>query len=176
MHLAGARDGGGRGFGQTEVTHLAGAHQVGHGAHGVFDGHGLVDAVLVIEVYLLNPQALEAGIAAGLDVLGPAVDAARGFIGRVARDAEFGGDKHILAAAGDGLADEQLVGVGAVHVGGVKEVEALVQRMVDGGDGFGVVAVAGVELAHAHAAEADGGDLRAVAAEGAGFGHGDGAF
>src|SRR3546814_8125134 len=66
-------------------------------------------------------------------------------------------DLGLLAAPLDGLADEHLIGVRAVHVGGVEQVEAALQRVVDGGDRFGVV-VRTVERAHAHAAEAEGGD------------------
>ena len=49
-------------------------------------------------------------------------------------------------------ADELLVLERPVHVGGVEEVDAELERAVDRGDRLGVVASA-VELAHAHAAE-----------------------
>ena len=58
-------------------------------------------------------------------------------------------------AAGDGLADELLVGEGAVHVGGVEEADAEVEGPVDGVDALLLVRRA-VELAHPHAAEAEG--------------------
>src|SRR5207247_775005 len=60
--------------------------------------------------------------------------------------------------------DQLLVGVGAVHVGRVEEVDAQVERAVDGRDRLAVV-VRAVELRHAHAAEADGGDGGAEASE-----------
>src|SRR5207249_10866313 len=63
----------------------------------------------------------------------------------------------LVAPAADPAPDELLVGVGAVHVGGVEEVDAEVERAVDGRDRFAVV-VRAVELRHPHAAEADGGD------------------
>ena len=50
----------------------------------------------------------------------------------------------------------------AVHVGGVEEGDAAIERVVDGRDRF-LLAAAAVELAHAHAAEADGGNFGAVA-------------
>jgi len=71
--------------------------------------------------------------------------------------AELGGQLDVVAAAGDGLADQLLVREGAVHVGGVEERHAEVEGPVDGGDRLGLVAAA-VELRHAHAAEAEGGD------------------
>ena len=45
----------------------------------------------------------------------------------------------------------------AVDVGGVKEVDAEIERAEDGGGGLLVVALA-VELAHTHAAETHAGD------------------
>ena len=66
----------------------------------------------------------------------------------------------------DGAPHENLVGVRAVDVGGVQEVDAELERAVDGGDRLVVVAGA-VELGHAHAAEAEGGDGRALEAQSA---------
>ena len=61
-----------------------------------------------------------------------------------------------VAATLDRLADQDLVGVGAVDVGGVEERDAEVEGAVDRRDPFGLVGRA-VELGHAHAAEAEGG-------------------
>jgi hypothetical protein len=54
--------------------------------------------------------------------------------------------------------------VGTVGVGGVEEVHAELERAMDDG-GRLVVVVLAVELGHAHAAEAEGGDRGAGAAE-----------
>src|SRR5271166_4836563 len=51
-----------------------------------------------------------------------------------------------------------------VHVGRVEEVDAKFQRAVNRGDRFRVVS-AGIELAHSHASEPDGGDHRTVTAK-----------
>ena len=88
------------------------------------------------------------------DPLGAVVDPARRRLSR--RIAELGGQLHLVAAAGDRLADELLVVAGAVHVGGVEERHAEVERAVDRRDRLGLVGWA-VELGHPHAAEADGG-------------------
>jgi hypothetical protein len=45
---------------------------------------------------------------------------------------------------------------------------ATLERLLDHGDRFGIV-VPAIERAHAHAAQAEGADTRAVAAEGAGL-------
>ena len=66
----------------------------------------------------------------------------------------------VVAAVLDGLADELLVGEGAVDLGGVDEGDAQVERPVDGADGLGVVgARAGVGGGHAHGAETDAADV-----------------
>ena len=127
MPPAGAFNRRGRGFGQAQKTHFAGAHQLGHGAHGVFDGHGFVDAVLVVQINLLDAQTLSAGVATGLHVFGPAIDAARRRVGRVARDAELGRDEHVLSAPCNRLANQQFMGVRPIEVGRIEEVEALVE-------------------------------------------------
>ena len=68
------------------------------------------------------------------------------------------------AAAPQGAADELLVRVRAVDVGGVEHRDAEVERPVDRGDRLRLVAGA-VEVGHAHAAEADRPDLEALGAE-----------
>ena len=63
----------------------------------------------------------------------------------------------LVPAAGDGLADQLLVGERAVHVGGVEERHADVEGALDGLGRLGLVG-GPVELAHAHAAQPDGRD------------------
>jgi len=60
-----------------------------------------------------------------------------------------------------------LVGVGAVHFGGVEEGDAEIDGAVKRADRFILVAGA-IGETHAHAAEADGGDFK-VLSECAGF-------
>ena len=69
VDLVGAADGGGRGFGEAEVFDLAGLDELGHGADGVFDGGVGIDAMLVVEVDVVEAKALEAGVAGLVDVL-----------------------------------------------------------------------------------------------------------
>ena len=70
----------------------------------------------------------------------------------------------ILAPFAHHAADQLLVGADAVHVGGIEEGHPAIQRQMDRGDGLRLVA-AGVEVGHPHAAEAEGGDVEALAAE-----------
>ncbi len=80
------------------------------------------------------------------------VEAAPRRVVRVARDPELRRQQHLVATLGDRAADEHLVRVRPVHVGGVEHRHAEIERVVDGRDRLGVVGGA-VELRHAHAAE-----------------------
>jgi alcohol dehydrogenase class IV len=160
VHLVGAADRLRRGLRQAEVADLALLHELGHRAHRLLDRHGLVDAVLVVEVDLVHAEALERGLARAAHVLRLAVDADPAAV-LPALVAELRRQHDLVAAVGDRAADEQLVGERPVHVGGVQEVHAELDRAVDGGDRL-VLVGAPVELGHAHAAEADGRDLQAL--------------
>src|SRR3954468_4010320 len=96
-----------------------------------------------------------------------AVELAGGAAG-VGDEAVLGGQHHLVAAAADGPADELLVGVRPVDLGGVQQGHAEIERAVDGADGLGVVgAGAGVGEGHAHAAQADAGDGQVAQLNGA---------
>src|SRR3546814_4835470 len=79
--------------------------------------------------------------------------------------AELGGEHDLVATRGQHLGQQPLVLTDAVHVGGVEEVDADVQRVVEHREIGGLLAGA-VEVGHAHAAQADGGHGRALAAQG----------
>jgi len=113
--------------------------------------------VLGVQVDGVDAEALERRIARGLHVLGLAVDAEEVALG-VAHDAELRGDDRLVATPSQSRPEQALVRPRAVHVGGVEEVHALVEGVVDERRGRRVVGAA-IELGHAHAAEANGGDL-----------------
>ena len=64
----------------------------------------------------------------------------------------------VAVATGERLADQHLVVAHAVEIAGVEQCDPGIQRGVDGGDAFAAVGGA-VDVRHAHAAEADGGDV-----------------
>jgi hypothetical protein len=91
-------------------------------------------------------------------------------LGGVAVEAELGGDDDLVADGREGFADEELVGEGAVDFGGVEEGDAAVDGLVEEVDHGGLVFGGSVGEAHAHAAEAEGGDVEGTGgAEGAGL-------
>ncbi len=145
------------------MADLALGDELGHRADRVLDRRARVDTVLVVEVDALDSQPPERCLARLPHIRGAAVDRPPGRIAGFEPDAELGRQEHLLAAVGDRAADEFLVGVRPVHVGGVEEVAPEIERAVDRPQRLGLIGRA-VERRHAHAAEADGGDLGAVRA------------
>ncbi len=167
----GPSQGGRTHFREAQEADLARLHQLGHGVHGVLHGHLGILAVLVVEVDDLHNQPLQAGVAGAADMVGVAADASRRGVGRIADDAELGGDDHLVPHGRQGLAHQDFVDVGAVHIGGIEERDPAFHGVADGGRGFRVIAMA-VEVRHAHAAETEGGYRKSLGSEGAGQ-HGD---
>jgi hypothetical protein len=111
--------------------------------------------VLVVEVDVIDAEPLQARVARLAHVLGLAVDPA---LAVDDLDRELGREHDLIALAFDRLADEHFVRIRPVHVGGVEQRHAELERAVDHVRRLVVVARA-VERRHAHAAEADRADL-----------------
>ena len=158
MHLVRPLQRGDRRLAQADVADLAFADQIRHRAHDVFDRHLRIDPVLIIKIDLLHAQAPQAALDGAPDILGAAADAARRRIRRIAQDAELGGQEHLLPFAFDRFPHQRFVGVRAIHVGGVEQRDAQLQRPVQRDDGFLPIGAGGVEVAHAHASQPQGGD------------------
>ena len=140
------------------MADLAGLDQLGHRADGVLDRHCRVDTMLVVQVDVVGLQARQRSVTGGPDVLGPAVDADPGSV-EAPLVPELGGDHYLVPPPGDRLADKDFIRERAVHVGGVEEIAAELQGPVNRRDGLSLVAGA-VELRHAHAPEAEGGNFQ----------------
>ena len=162
-----APDGVGGGLGHAEVTDLPGLDQGADRSGHLLDGHVGVDAVLVVQVDGLQPEPTQRA----LDGLGELVRAehptARGPGLGVDVLGELGGDRDLVAERCERLADELLVDVRTVDLGGVEEGDAEVDRPVQEGDHVGPVGSAAVAAGHRHAAEADGRDLESAGSESA---------
>src|SRR5688572_7393709 len=153
----------GRGrLGQTEIAHLPLLHEPRHGPDRLLDRDGRIDAVLVVEVDHVHAESLQARVARLRHVLRTAIDA-RGPIG-LSEIAELGGEHDLVALPAQGGGEELLVVAPAVHVGGVDEVHAKVQRAVHDGDRLCVV-TGTIGAGHRHTAESDGADLETALAE-----------
>jgi len=79
--------------------------------------------MLVVQVDVIHAEPLERRVARLAHVVGSAVHALPAAVG-AAHVAELGGEHHAIAFALDRLADQQLVGVRAVHVGRIEEGDA----------------------------------------------------
>ena len=143
MHGVGAADRVHPGLGQPDVAHLALRDQLRDRADGVLDRRVRVDAVLVVQIDVVGAEAAQRTLDRGADVGRAAVQVAWAAAG-VRDHAELRGQHHLVAAALERLADEFLVGVRAVDLGGVDERDAEVERAVDGADRLRVVGPAPV--------------------------------
>src|SRR4028118_1452239 len=122
------------GLGDARGADLARLDQLPDRSPRLLHRHRGVDPVLVVEVDDVDAEPLQRGVARAAHVVGPAVDAAEGAV-LAALVAELGGQHHLVAPAGDRLADEALVGEGPVHVGGVEVRDAEVEGARDGAVG-----------------------------------------
>src|SRR5260370_39795175 len=112
MNAVGASNGFRACLAETEKADLAVLHQGGHGARRLFDRHGWIDAVLIIQIDHLNAEALQTRLAGADHVLRPSVGY---FAPAAAEIAEFGRHEDLRAASRDGLADERFVVPEAIH-------------------------------------------------------------
>lgn len=142
------------------MADLALSDQLGQCPDGVLDRSARVDPVLVVQVDVVGAETLERALDGGADVRRAAVDDAGAATG-VLHKAELGRQHDPVAAPLESLADQLLVGVGAVDLGGVEVGDAQVQCTVDGADRLGVAALSDVVVAgHRHGTQADPGDLQ----------------
>jgi hypothetical protein len=148
--------------GRADIAGLAGLHDVGQGLQGLLDRRLIVEAVDLVEVHIVGPQALQAGVDAGHDVLArQALVVGAG----THRAVDLGGDHHLFAL-GEFLqrpAGDLLGGPLRVDVGGVEEVDPVLDGGLEERLGLLVLQHPGPPLGRAigHAAEAEAGDLQA---------------
>ncbi len=97
VHGVGAANGPLAGLGQSEEAHFPLAHEVGHRADDILDGHRGVDAMLVEQVDPVGAEAFERRVDHLANVRRPAVEAGNGAL--VEREPELGGDDDAVARA-----------------------------------------------------------------------------
>ena len=129
--------------GGSDVADLAGLYNVMEGFHRLFDRSFVVPAVDLIEVDVVSAQTLEALVEFKEDLF-----AGKTFgVGVVAHGVEeLGGDDGVFAL-GVGLeeaAEELFAGAYGVDVGGVEEVDAEVEGLLEEGLAVGLVEGPGV--------------------------------
>jgi hypothetical protein len=143
-------------------VHLALGDELGERADRLLDRDVRVDAVLVVEVDVVGAEPGERAFDRPPHVLRGTVEPPRAV--RHGPYAELRRDRHLVAAAGNRTADQLLVRVRPVDLGGVEEGDPQLDRALNGRDRLRLVGLA-VEGGHAHAAEAESGDGKAFGAE-----------
>src|SRR5881227_4162478 len=111
MHRMRASDTIGSGFGQTKITHLAGANQLRHRAYGFFDRRLRIDPMLIIEIDAINAEPAQARFACLPHVLRFAVHAAKTWRIRIAQESELRRDDNAMAFAANSASEQLLIGV-----------------------------------------------------------------
>jgi hypothetical protein len=153
---------------RADVARLAGLDDVVERLERLLDRRAVVPAVDLVEVDVVHAQAAKAVVDLGHDrSAGQA--AAVGALMHLAVD--LGGDHHLVAPGevGQRVAEDLLAGAGRVDVGGVEEVDALLERAPDepaallGRQRPRVSSPGG--LPEAHAPEADARDVQAGASK-----------
>ena len=84
-------------LGESEEADLALAHELGHGAHHVLDGHGGIDAVLIEEVDVVGGEAAQRALDGRADVRRAAVQPGDRAV--LDLEAELGRDDDAVAPA-----------------------------------------------------------------------------
>ena len=159
---------------RADVASLAGLHHVVERGERFFDRRFVIPAMDLVEVDVVGAEAAEAVVDFGEDRFAREAGAVR--VGPHAA-VDLGGEHDRIARGHflEQLADDFFAGAIGVDVGGVEEVDAGVERLLDEGPGFffrqrpGMGAAVGHAVAHA--AETDAGDFEAAVAE-AGVLHG----
>ena len=131
------------------------------------EGYGRVDAVKLVEVDLLDFEALEAAVEGDFEVLGAGIDGPLARAG--AEQAALGGDDDAGGIRVQGFGNQLFRHVGAVAVGGVDEVDAELYGPTQHPDGLVVV---GGRAPDAFAGDAHGAVAEAVDGEVAADGEG----
>ena len=141
---------------------LALGDQLGQRADGVLDRRVRVDAVLVVEVDAVGAEPLQGALDRDADVRRAAVEHPGATAG-VRDEAELRRQHDAVATSLERAADEFLVGVGTVDLGGVDVGDAEVECSLDGADRLGVAACrVEVVAGHRHRAESDARDVESA--------------
>jgi hypothetical protein len=159
MHCMSATHRLGAWLGHAQVTDLAFLDELFHCADRVFDGCFGIDAMLVIEVDIIDVEPPQARFAGAADIIRFSVNISRRHVLEVALITEFRREDDFVAAPFNGFADQFFVFERAVHVGGVEQGDAEFESAMNGRDGFTLVARA-IKFGHSHTAETERRDVQ----------------
>ena len=147
------------------MPHLAFRDQVADGAGDLFDRDRGVDPVLVEQVDRVDTQTPERCLGHLPDARRAAVERSTALAPGTEVEAELGRNHDLASERRQRVADQGLVGERPVYLGGVEEADAALHGTAQQGDHLAAVGHRAPMVVHAHAAQADGGDHRTVAAK-----------
>src|ERR1051325_7528691 len=116
---------------KAKMPYFALGDQVLHYASDVLDGHFRINAMLIKEIYYLDPKAFKRGIADFPNVFGPAIHAVLPADLWINGEAELGGDDHSVTHGPKRSADNFFIGERSVRLSGIKESDSAVHRLTN---------------------------------------------
>ena len=120
--------------------------------------------MLVIKIDCLHPESPQAALAGPAHVIRFAIHSAPSGVIGIADDTILRSDNNLLTASTNSFADQLFVSKWSVHIGGVEEVNAKLQRTMNRGQRL-IVITSAVEFRHPHAAQAHGGNREPAASQ-----------
>src|SRR5690348_10626399 len=111
-----AADIGDTGFGKPEIANLALLDEFGNGSSDVLHRDSRIDAVLVDEIDVVGGKTLERALDGAANGLRPAVALGADLLAILQAKAEFGGERHLVAATLQRTAEQFFIPVGAVDL------------------------------------------------------------
>src|SRR6185369_3068096 len=145
------------GFRESDEANLSAFHQFGHCSDGFFYGSFGIDAMLVVEIDVIDAEAFQRGVAGSTNVFPLATYSPVARVLFLTNVGELGSEEYLVATIADRLSDQFFIVAHSIDICSVQKVDPEIECAEDGGSGFFVVALA-VEFAHAHASESHTGD------------------
>src|ERR1700733_1769437 len=142
------------------MTNFPRFDQFGQRAHRLLNRSIRIDAMLIIEINVIDAQPPQTSVARFLHIIRLAIDTANIGVRRIADNPKLRGQHNLIAFALDRASDELFILVRSIDIGGVEKVDAQFERPMNSRNRLGVIA-SRVKLRHTHAAQTDGGNFEA---------------
>src|SRR4029453_5577486 len=137
-------------LGQPQSADLPLLDEAGHRADRLLDRHGIIDAMLVVEVNRIDTKSLQARFASLIDVFGAAIDSDASI--RSSSLAELGRDYRFVSSPPQRTTEQFLVMTPPIHIRRVEHVDAAIKAPVNCRNRLGLVG-GSVDPRHRHQSE-----------------------
>jgi len=136
------------------VPHLALLNQILHRSRHIFDRHVGINAVLIEEVNVIRPEALERSLGNGLDLLRLAVQADD--LAALNLETKLARDQNLMTHWCQGFADQFFIGMRSIGFSRIKERDAAVHTGANCVDAILLAGCRAQAKAQPHAAHTEG--------------------